>query len=187
MLEILSFITGFLGPIVPQVFKWFERKQEYAHELALMELRLKQGAMEHLWKMEEINANADIAEMQTLRTPQQSFGVQLLDASKAWVEAKSWGVWIILPVFYLFAFLDFMTGMVRPVVTYCAFGFYMLYKWTLFRSLEVTSGREAAILSTWAEQDWAVLLLVLGYFFGQRTMKAVFGGSANTTKRDGGY
>ena len=183
MLEILSFVTGFLGPVIPQIFKWFERKQEYAQELALMELRLRQGALEHTWRMEEISANADIAEMQTLRTPQQSFGVQLLDAAKGWVESKGWGAWAILPVFYLFAFLDFVTGMVRPTVTYAAFGFYMVYKWTLFQSLAVTSGREAAILATWSEQDWSVLLLVLGFYFGQRMMKAAFGGSANDAKR----
>ena len=185
MLEILSFITGFLGPAVPQIFKMFERKQEFAHELALMELRLKQGAQEHLWRMEETSAKADIAEMQTLRTPQQSFGVQILDAAREWVTGTRWGAWVIVPVLYLFALLDFATGMVRPVVTYAAFGFYMVYKWTLFQSLAVAQGREAAILATWSEQDWAVLLLVLGYFFGQRTMKAVFGGSANTTRRDG--
>ena len=73
----------------------------------------------------------------------------------------------------------------RPVVTYAAFGFYMVYKWTLFQSLSVAQGKEAAILATWSEQDWAVLLLVLGYYFGQRTMKAVFGGSTNTARRDG--
>lgn len=186
MLEILSFITGFLGPAIPQVFKWFERKQEYAHELALMDLRLKQGAMEHLWKMEEINANADIAEMKTLRQQQQSFGVQLLDASRAWVEGKVWGAWIVMPVFYLFAFLDFVTGMVRPTVTYFAFGFYMVYKWTLFESLEASTGsRGEAILSTWTEQDWSVLLLILGFYFGQRTMKYVFGGSGNTARAGG--
>jgi hypothetical protein len=185
MLELLSFITGFLGPAVPQIFKWFERKQEFSHELALMELRLKQGAQEHLWRMEETSAKADIEEMKTLRTPQQSFGVQILDASKSWVSSTTWGAWVVVPVLYLFAFLDFVTGMVRPVVTYAAFGFYMTYKWTLFQSLAIAQGREAAILATWSEQDWAVLLLVLGYFFGQRTMKAVFGGSANTTRRDG--
>ena len=185
MVEIISFITGFLGPTIPQIFKWFERKQEFEHELKLMDLRLRQGAQEHLWRMEETSARADIAEMQTLRTPQQSFGVQLLDAAREWIQSTKWGIWIITPILYLFAFLDFVTGMVRPVVTYAAFGFYMVYKWTLFQSLQVTQSREAAILATWSDQDWAVLLLVLGYFFGQRTMKAVFGGSANTTKRDG--
>jgi hypothetical protein len=183
MLEILSFITGFLGPVVPQVFKWFERKQEYAHELALMELRMKQGAQEHLWRMESINASADIAEMQTLRTPQTSFGVQLLDAAKEWVTNKRWGAAVIVPVFYLFAFLDFVLGMVRPTITYAAFGFYMVYKWTLFQALAANTTKEAAILATWTDQDWAVLLLVLGYYFGQRSMKAAFGGSTQTDKR----
>lgn len=185
MLEILSFITGFLGPLVPQVFKWFERKQEYAHELALMELRMKQGAQEHLWRMEQISATADIAEMQTLRTPQTSFGVQLLDAAKDWVTNTRWGAVVIVPVFYLFALLDFILGMVRPTITYAAFGFYMVYKWTLFESLAANTTKEAAILATWSDQDWAVLLLVLGYYFGQRTMRAAFGGSTQNDKRAG--
>jgi len=42
-----------------------------------------------------------------------------------------------------------------------------------------------AINATWTENDWAVLLMVLGFFFGQRAAKAVLGGSTQTTRANG--
>lgn len=185
ILQLLSAVFGFAAPFLPQVVSYFQKRQDYAQELKMFELRMSLAAQEHAWKIEEINANADIAEMQTLRQPQQSFGVQLLDASKTWVESKAWGAWLVAPVFYLFSFLDWMTGMVRPTITFTAFGFYVIYKWTLIQSISVAQGREAAILATWGDQDWSVLVLVLSYYFGARTAKAAFGGSASTSKRDG--
>ena len=32
----------------------------------------------------------------------------------------------------------------------------------------------------WDENDWAVLFMVLAYWFGQRAVKAAFGGSASS-------
>lgn len=180
MLSLLSAIFGFAAPFLPEVLKFFQRKQDNAHELALLELRMRQASFEHMWRMEEINANADIEEMKTLRSPQQSFGVQLLDAAKPYAD-KTWGRWLLTPVFYLFALLDIITGLVRPSITYAAFGFYIAYKWAVYQSLLVSNSPAAALLMSWGEQDWSVLVLVISYWFGARTAKAVFGGSAQTS------
>jgi len=42
-----------------------------------------------------------------------------------------------------------------------------------------------AVQAIWSDNDFAVLMLCLGYYFGHRTMKAVFGGSTNTSKAGG--
>lgn len=182
MLTAFATVFGFMAPFLPELLKYFNRKQENAHELATMDLRLKHAAAEHTWRMEEIEAKADIAEMQTLRSPQQSFGVQVLDAAKG----HGFSQWIIGPAFYLFVILDWVSGMVRPTVTYAMVAFYMAVKFALYTSATAAGYTStAALIGIWGEQDWAVLLLVLSYWFGQRAAKAAFGGSASTAKKGG--
>lgn len=178
MIAILSALLGFAGPFLPELIKFFRQKQDNLHELSILELQGKLAEKGHLYKMEELNINADIAEMNVLRQPQQSFGVQILDA------AKDWPKMFILPVFYLFAFLDFVAGFVRPSITYAVTGFYLVYKWALYEQAIKLHANEwnVAILSIWTESDFSILLLVLGYYFGARTVKASFGGSGNTSR-----
>lgn len=181
MLTILSALLGFFGPFIPELIKLFRQKQDNQHELAVLKVQAEAAAANHMYRMEEINANADIAEMQTLRSPQASFGVQLLDASKEWPR------FLVLPVFYLFALLDFLSGMVRPAVTYAFVAFYIVYKWSVFEAAKLqTESWTTAIAVIWTESDLSLLFLVLSYYFGQRAMKAAFGGSASTGRSGGG-
>lgn len=175
---ILSAIFGFLAPFIPEAFKLFGRWQDYRQERELMALRLKYAENEHLWRMEEIDAKADIAEARVLHKPMQSFGVQILDKA----QDSGLPAWTVLPVFWLFAFLDFFAGMVRPTIAYAAFAFYAAYKWAYFS--ELTGPRfEATVWSAltqvWGEQDWAIMVMVLSYWFGHRAHKAAFGGNAS--------
>ena len=184
MLALLSAIFGFASPFLPEVFKFFQRSQDNKHELAMLELRMKMAGQEHLYRMEEISAQADIAEARELHKPVQSFGVQILDAA----SKANWGKWATVPAFYLFVFLDFIAGMVRPSITYAAFGFYVAYKIAaynlMFQVVEPgTLSIAQAVANLWGEQDWAVLTLVLSYYFGLRSYKATFGGNASHGER----
>lgn len=179
MLALATAIFGFLAPFLPEVVKIGSRWIDNRHELEMMKLRLEQGAAEHLWRMEEITATADIAEARLLHRPVPSFGVQILDKA----SDSSWPAWTVLPVFWAFACLDLLAGLVRPVIAYAAFGFYAAVKWAYF--LELTGPRfeataAVALLQIWGEQDWAVLTMVLSYWFGHRAHKAAFGGNATS-------
>jgi hypothetical protein len=181
---LMSFLTGIVGPLLPNVLSFFRERGERAHELAMLEARMKYASQEHLWKMEEISAQADIEEAKVLHKPQASFGVQLIDAATKWADT-TWGKALITPSFILFTLLDFFNAMVRPVIAYAAFGFYMTYKWSVFELARSQMTTVTAINQTWTENDWAVLLMVLGFFFGQRAAKAVLGGSTSTAKANG--
>jgi hypothetical protein len=183
MLALLSAIFGFAAPFLPEVFKWINRKQDNAHELAMLEMRMKMAGQEHLYRMEEINAQADIAEAKELHKPSPSFGVQILDKAQSTLKPWAW-----IPVFWAFSFLDFISGLVRPSVTYLAFGFYVAYKFAcynlMFHVVEPgTLSTAQAIANLWGEQDWGVLTLVLSYYFGIRAHKATFGGNASHGER----
>lgn len=173
---IFSAIIGFLAPFLPELLKFFTRKQDNEHELEIMRLQLQKGAQEHLWKMEEISATADIKEGELIHTPMNSFGVQLLDAAKG----HGLSGWALYPVFYTFALLDFLAGMVRPGITYAAFVFYMAVKWAQLTIAQDNTQLEYALMSVWGDEDRAILVLVLSYWFGQRSAKAAFGGTAMT-------
>lgn len=181
MLTILSAILGFMGPFVPELIKLLRGKQDNAHELAMIAAQAEASKQDHVYKMEAMNVNADIAETVAIHAPQQSFGVQVLDAAKDWPKP------LVVPVFYAFALLDLVSGLVRPAVTYAVVGFYLIYKYALFE-LAKSGGNlwtEAATM-VWGENDLGILFLVLGFWFGSRTVKSAFGGSASTGRPGGG-
>jgi len=181
MLTILSAILGFLGPFVPEFIKYFRQQQDNVHELAMLALQADAAKSEHLYRMEEIAIVSDNYEQAVLQKPSMSFGVQILDAAKDWPRL------IIVPVFYMFAVLEFISGFVRPAVTYAVVGFYLFYKWALFSVASLDHATWQLALDTiWTENDLGILFLVLGYYFGSRTAKATFGGSASTGKAGGG-
>jgi len=181
MIEILSAGLGFLAPFCGEAVKFFQRKQDNEHELKMLTLQMQKGQQEHLWRAEEIRIEGeqkvDLAETQSLHSPQQSFGVQLLDAAQDRLTG-----WALYPAFYLFVALDFLSGLVRPAITYAAFGFYMAVKWAELEIARQGSTLTSALLNIWGAEDRAIVLLVLGFWFGTRQVKAQFGGSAMNNK-----
>lgn len=180
MIEMFSAILGFAAPFLPEILKYYNRKQDNQHELAMLDKQIEKGNQEHLWKMEEINTQGDISEAIELHKPQSSFGVQLLDAAKG----QGLSGWALYPAFYIFCLLDFIGGLVRPGITYAAFGFYVSVK---FAELQIakanSSALSAALLQIWTSEDRAIVILVLSYWFGNRSAKAAFGGSAMNSSK----
>ena len=122
----------------------------------------------------ENEGKMNIAEVSELYKPQTSFGIQLLDAAKGY----SLSGWALYPAFYLFCICDAIASLVRPGITYAAFGFYMAVKWAELELASRGSTLTAAILTVWSEEDRAIVILVLSYWFGHRSAKGAFGGSA---------
>jgi hypothetical protein len=174
MIEILSAGLGFLAPFCGEAVKFFQRRQDNEHELKMLTLQMQKGQQEHLWRAEEIriegDIKAEIAETAEIHKPMQSFGVQLLDAA----QDKLAG-WALYPAFYLFVALDFLSGLVRPAITYAAFGFYMAVKWAELEIARQSSSLSAALLNVWGAEDRAIVLLVLGFWFGNRQHLKAFG------------
>jgi hypothetical protein len=176
MLALFSSIFGFLAPFLPELVKHFQRGQEQAHELAVLRLQMEAAANQHTWRMDEISATADILEAQAIRVPQQSFGVQLLDAAKD----KNMAPWLVGWVFLWFALLDFVSGITRPLITWSVFGCYAAYRYAWFlMTLSYSQSWQQAFMQSWGDFDQALLQMVLSYWFGERVRKAVFGGNAS--------
>lgn len=167
MLILITTFIGLVVPFIPDLLRMFTQVGDRKHELALLTLRMTQAGQEHLWRMEEINTKADIAEAVETHRPQTSFGVQILDKA----HASGMPSWCVMPVFWLFALLDLINGLVRPVIAYTVVGFYFFYRYAcITMAQEVIAGNSfsEALAGTWNENDWAILFMVLGYFFGDR-------------------
>ena len=131
--------------------------------------------------MEEISSQADIAEMQTLRQPQQSFGVQILDAAALAQDGHPAGVLPVrragLPSTASSARASRPAGVAFTWPSGGASTSWLGFVWATMRR----PCRPSGLIN-----DYAVLMLCLGCYFGHRNhRKAVFGGSTNTSKAGG--
>ncbi|KJZ67252.1 hypothetical protein [Pseudomonas fluorescens] len=166
MIAMFSAFFGFMAPFLPELLKYFTRKQDNSHELELMKLRLESAASEHTWRMEEINAKADIEESIAVRKPEETYADKLLGAAKG----SGIGVWMTSFIALVGVIIDAAIRLARPAITYAVVGFYITYKLTMFHVFENGTGGAEAILKTWGEFDEQLLIIVVSYWFGHRAL-----------------
>lgn len=134
---------GFLGSLVPQLFKMFQDSKDKAHELAVMQLQLEQAKQGHSDRMDEIKVNADAAD-----TQEQS---KILEK--------------IYDTFYVgIKWIDGLNASVRPVIAYCYFLLYAAIKIMVFY------WPNSAVTLLWTEDDQAIFAAILTFYYGQRAM-----------------
>jgi len=154
MITILSSLMGFLGGWIPELLKLWKAKKDQEHELAIMKLQMEAQSQLHTQKLEEINAQADIAESQALYK-----SAELKPSGVGWIDG----------------ILYFWNGTVRPTVTYLFVGLYVTVKIAqVYGMLEAKIPWDKAILFMWTEFDASSLMLVLSYYFGARMATKVF-------------
>lgn len=170
-------ILGFLAPFIPDIIGMGKQQLDHAHEMAMLKLRGDQARDEHLWRMSEIETNAQIQDLRDARKPHKSYATPLLDKA-AEADGLVWG-WAFNIVFLLFAFMDWVITSVRPGITYWAFGLYAAVKISVlttiydasakfsessYEALARTLQNEAAFTTF----DQELLLLIVSFWFGQR-------------------
>ncbi len=155
MNALLSGILGLFGSFIPELLKFLNKRQDNAHELAMLDKQIEAQRLLHTQKLEEINTEADIKE-----------SVALYEASKIEPVGVKWAD----------ALLSVYNGTVRPTVTYAFAGLYlwvklvMIYTYIWIQKLPQIQ----VIQQVWTEFDNSVLMLVLGFWFGSRMAAKVF-------------
>ena len=150
MFAAIGGIIGLFTSAMPALIKLFQSRQDNKHELEVLKLQVQREEAQHTQRLEEIGAQADITESQALekRTQVSTTGVKIIDA-----------------------FLGLVNGLVRPGITYYIAALYGLVKWAQYHVATATMDPAHAVLSIWGEEDMALLMMVLSYYFGQRAMK----------------
>lgn len=140
-------IGGAIGAVArfaPEVLKFFDRKNERKHELAIsaqqMELVKVQGNM-------KLDSDRIIADGQQM--------VAGLEAIKEAYNTQKTG----------FKFADTVSALVRPGVTYMVVGFWAIVKVAAYVQLSGDLPWEVAIQTIWGDNDWAMFAGIINFWF----------------------
>ncbi len=172
-------ILGFAAPFFPDVLKIIRGHLDHKQEMEMLRLRLEHGKTEHEWRMEEISlqmqAKDVISARRSAEAKKQSFGIGLLDAA----DGRPVSSWIFNTSFALFTVLDFVVGLVRPVITYSIVALWMAVKgFGLSAIYGAASGTKLERLinvftspNVWTQFDQELTMVVVGFWFGWRVRK----------------
>ena len=141
MITVMSALMGFISAAFPDMLKLIRDHQDRKHELRILELQLQQQAQGHSQRLEEIHAQADIAEVSAI--------YQTYQANIEWVDA--------------------LNGTVRPVLAYAFFLFYALVKILQF-SLLPEQPFPWQLQALWSIEDQAIFAGIISFYYGQRAM-----------------
>lgn len=165
MIALCSALLGFISSAFPDFLKLFRDGRDRAHELALLRLQMEydrekltaqqaQSAAEASARLQEVQLQMAVAERNALNagsgTAPGMLGIH-------WVDA--------------------LAGSVRPVMTYCFFGLYLIVKLCQFRLLVDPTlpwlqqmRAEQVLLSLWTEDDMGMFAAVVAFWFGSRAL-----------------
>jgi hypothetical protein len=145
MLSLLGTLLGFGTSFLPKVMDYFQDRSDKKHELLVMEVQIKQQKEIALQKLEMVNVEADIREVEALQKSMQTpTGVRWIDG---------------------------LRGSVRPVITYAFFLLFCFVEVSAYLALTANgvSGLDA-INAVWDEDTKALFAAVIAFWFGGRAV-----------------
>ena len=144
MISLLGSLLGFGTSFLPKVFEFFQDKSDKKHELAVMEVQIRQQKELATQKLEAVNVDADIREIESLHKSMQPSGVK---------------------------FIDGLRGSVRPVITYAFFGLLVFVEVSAYLALTAqgVSVLDAAD-ATFDQDTRALFAAVISFWFGGRAI-----------------
>ena len=144
MLSLLGSLLGFGTSFLPKVMDYFQDKSDKKHELLVMEVQIKQQKELAVQKLEMVNVEADIREIEALQKSMQPTGVK-------WVDG--------------------LRGSVRPVITYAFFLLFCFVEISAYLALTASgvSGLDA-LNAVWDEDTKGLFACVLSFWFGGRAL-----------------
>jgi hypothetical protein len=144
MLSLLGSLLGFGTSFLPKVMDYFQDRSDKKHELAVMEVQIRQQKELASQKLEMVNVEADIREVEALQKSMQPTGVK-------WVDG--------------------LRGSVRPVITYAFFLLFCFVEISAYLALTASgiSGLDA-LNAVWDEDTKALFAAVIAFWFGGRAI-----------------
>ena len=144
MLSLFGTLLGFGTSFLPKVMDYFQDRSDKKHELLVMEVQIKQQKELAVQKLEMVNVEADIREVEALQKSMQPTGVP---------------------------FIDGLRGSVRPVITYAFFLLFCFVEISAYLALTANgvSGLDA-LNAVWDEDTKALFAAVIAFWFGGRAV-----------------
>ena len=149
ILTLLGSLGGFAASAVPRIFDMVDEWQDRKHEREMVKLNMEAAKIQHELRLEEINAQADIA---------QTKAIYKHDSS---IQTKPGG------------FINGLRGSVRPVTTYIFLSWFISVKGFALYALVWLEGLMIveAMPIIYDEGSAAIFGSILGFWFGGRSMQ----------------
>ena len=145
MLSLLGSLLGFGTSFLPSVMSFFQDRADKSHELKVMDLQIKSQSDAHVQRLEEINTQADVAQMNAMY--KHDSGLQ--EHSASWTSTLS--------------------ATVRPIITYSFFGLFCFVEVSAYLALTAKGlAINDALLIVWDEDTKALFAAVISFWFGNR-------------------
>lgn len=145
---ILASVVGFAGSLIPHLIELFRDRNgrlldaaDKAHELAIMDRQVELQKLGNQMRLEEIITQGNIEESKALYKTYYS-GIKIADA---------------------------ITAMVRPCITAIIVWNYIKYR-SVLEGVLVNAPQGVRVDLMFGENDWLLLVTVISFWFGSRTM-----------------
>jgi hypothetical protein len=143
--SLLGGVFGGLLRLAPEVFKIYDKKNERAHELKMIEAEMEFAKVKGDIALRQTEAAMTMAEMDTMAA-----------AFKEQSETAKNAGW----------FVSAVSAMVRPSVTYLFLGLYAAVKVAAFMlALEQNGAWKEVLVSMWGADDLAVFNMIISFWF----------------------
>jgi len=149
MISLLGSLLGFGTSFLPSVLGYFEKKAKFKQELLLLEARAKYAEQMSKYKIQELDAEADIAEAKAIYAHAEQLSKN--NSSK---------------------FISALQASVRPVITYLLFSVFAFVKVTQV-IMAVQGGEDVlqGVVAAWDLETQAMFSAVIAFWFGNRMLK----------------
>ena len=162
MIALLSALIGFLGAAFPDFIKLFQAQKDRQHEITLLKLQMEYARE----KLASAGAQARDAQLGRLQEIELQAGSEEARYVGGRVKESLVGI----------AWVDALSGSVRPLVTYAFVLLYGLVKAAQFSLLvnpalpwQTAFTPEQALVALWGEDDVALFTAMIAFWFGQRS------------------
>jgi hypothetical protein len=147
---LLGGVFGGLLRLAPEVFKIFDKKNERAHELAMLNAEMEFAKMKGEIVMRQTEAAISVEEMGAI-------GKAFQEQSKTAQAAGK--------------FVAAISALVRPTITYAFVGAYFMVKVASYLiAVEQGGAWKEVLLSLWNQDDVAILFMIISFWFVGRTI-----------------
>jgi succinyl-CoA synthetase beta subunit len=142
---LLGGVFGGLLRLAPEVFKIFDKKNERAHELRMVEAEMEFAKVRGEIAMRQTEAAMTMAEMDTMA---EAFKEQSQTAKNA-----GW-------------FVSAISALVRPTVTYAFLALFVAVKVAAYLiAIEQGGNWKDVLTSMWGSDDLAVFNMIISFWF----------------------
>jgi hypothetical protein len=147
---LLGGVFGGLLRLAPEVFKIFDKKNERAHELAMLNAEMEFARLKGEIALRQVDAAITVEEMGAI-------GKAFQEQSKTAQAAGK--------------FVAAISALVRPTITYAFVGAYFAVKVASYLiAVEQGGAWKEVLVSLWNQDDVAILFMIISFWFVGRAI-----------------